>query len=63
MPCNIIFAQHLLITVNGQCVNHVLQKLRQLSRNYGYKTVTAEAHRNEAVRDAFISGITSIPIQ
>jgi len=40
-----------------------LQKLRQLSRDGYYRSVAAEVHRSEAIRDAFISGISSIPIR
>ena len=40
-----------------------LQKLRQLSRDCDYKAVTAGVYRNEAIRDVFISGISSIPIR
>jgi len=65
-PCNIIFARHLLTTCKqqpGQSLDDFFQKLRQLSRDCDYKAVTAEVYRNEAIHDAFISGISSIPIR
>ena len=40
-----------------------MQKLRLLSRDCDYRAVTAEVYRNEEIRDAFISGISSIPIR
>ncbi|CAI9728808.1 Hypothetical predicted protein [Octopus vulgaris] len=61
-PLNIIFARYLLMTCKqepGQSVDDYLQKLKRLAKDCGYRAVDAETHKNEAVRDAFISGLTS----
>ncbi|CAI9723941.1 Hypothetical predicted protein [Octopus vulgaris] len=61
-PLNIIFARDLLMTCKqepGQSVDDYLQKLKRLTKDCGYRAVDAETHKHEAVRDAFISGLTS----
>ena len=59
-PCNVIFARHLLMTCRQQpeqSLDDYLQKLKQLSKDCNYRAVTADICRNEAIRDAFISGL------
>ena len=61
-PKNEVFARHLLATCKqepGQSLDQYLQKLKTLAKDCNFKAVTAEVHKNEAIRDAFISGLTS----
>ena len=59
---NEIFARHQLLTSRQQpeeSLDNVLQELRKLNKNCNYKAVTSEQYREEQVRDAFITGISS----
>ena len=61
-PKNEVFARHLLATCKqepGQSLDQYLQKLKTLAKDCNFKAVSAEVHKNEAIRDAFISGLTS----
>uniref|UniRef100_A0A2C9K8P8 EF-hand domain-containing protein n=1 Tax=Biomphalaria glabrata TaxID=6526 RepID=A0A2C9K8P8_BIOGL len=61
-PKNEVFARHKLATCRqeqGQSIDAFLQKLRSLSKDCNFKAVTAEQHREESIRDAFITGIAS----
>ncbi|XP_055862342.1 uncharacterized protein LOC106074444 [Biomphalaria glabrata] len=65
-PNNEVFARHKLATCRqeqGQSVDAFLQKLRSLSKDCNFKAVTAEQHRDESIRDAFITGIASNSIR
>jgi len=64
-PSNNIFVWHLLACKQQteQFLDDFLQKLRQLSRDCDHEDVTAEVHRNEAICDVFISGISSLPFR
>ena len=65
-PCNVIFSRHLLMTYKQQpeqSLDDYLQKLKQLSKDCNYSAVTADIYRNEAIKDAFISGLISNDIR
>ena len=59
---NVIFARHLLATHKqemGQPMDVYLQHLKNLAKDCQFEQVSAEQHREEAIRDAFISGLNS----
>ena len=62
-PTNEIFARHLLATRcqhPGETLDEYLQSLlKTLSKDCNFKSVTAALHREESIRDAFISGLQS----
>ena len=61
-PKNEVFARHLLSCCKqepGQTLDQYLQKLKTLAKDCNFKEVTAEVHKNEAIRDAFICGLLS----
>lgn len=61
-PKNEVFARHLLATRRqkpGETLDEFLQALKSLSTDCNFKQVTAEKHREEYIRDAFISGLRS----
>jgi transposase InsO family protein len=61
-PNNEIFARHLLATrcqKPGESLDEYLQALKTLSKDCNFKSVTAAQHREESIRDAFISGLQS----
>lgn len=61
-PKNEVFARHLLSTRKQQTsesLDEFLQALKQLSGDCNFQAVTAEKYKEEAVRDAFISGLRS----
>ena len=63
---NAVFARHRLATAKqqpGQTLSEFLQKLQSLSKDCEFQAVTAEVHRQEAVRDAFINGLLSSAIR
>ena len=63
---NTVFARHRLATAKqqpGQTLSEFLQKLQSLSKDCEFQAVTAEVHRQEAVRDAFINGLLSSAIR
>ena len=65
-PKNEIFARHLLSCCKqepGETLDQYLQKLKIHSKDCNFTAVTAEVHRDEAVRDSFISGLTSAHIR
>ena len=65
-PCNVIFARHLLMICKQQpeqSLDDYLQKLKQLAKDCNYRAVNADICRNEAIRDAFISGLQSTAIR
>ena len=65
-PANEVFARHLLSTRKqnpGESLDQYIDILKQLSSDCNFKAVTADTCKDEAIRDAFISGITSQPIR
>ena len=65
-PANEIFLRHQLSTCRqepGQTLDQYLQKLRTLAKNCNFTQVSAEQHKEEAIRDAFISGLLSSSIR
>lgn len=59
---NIIFARHLLATrkqKTGESLEEFLQELHTMSKNCNFRNVSAEEHRLDLVRDAFINGLAS----
>ena len=65
-PKNEVFARHLLSSCKqeqGQSLDQFLQKLKHLAKDCNFKACTAEVHKNEAIRDAFIGGLISPQIR
>ena len=63
---NEIFARHKLATRKqqiGETLDQYLQELKLLSKDCNFLQVSAIQYRDEAVRDAFISGLLSGSIQ
>ena len=61
-----IFARHMLHTCkqdSEQTLDQYVQKLRTLAADCNYQAVTADVRRDEAIRDALISGIQSTQIR
>ena len=61
-PKNEVFARHLLSCCKqdqGQSLDQYLQKLKTLAKDCNFKACSAEVHKDEAIRDAFISGLLS----
>ena len=59
---NVIFSRYVLATrkqKHDESLQNFLQALHLLSKNCNFQNVSAEQHRLEFVRDAFISGLTS----
>ena len=65
-PVNQIFARHQLATrkqSQTESLDEFLQTLKTLSKDCVFTAVTAEEHTDQAVRDAFISGLASQTIR
>ena len=65
-PKNEVFARHLLSSCKqeqGQSLDQYLQKLKTLAKDCNFKACSAEVHKNEAIRDAFIGGLISPQIR
>ena len=65
-PPNTVYARHLLITrrqKEGESLDSFLQVLKSLSRDCYFEPVTADQHRDQYVRDSFITGIRSDQIR
>ena len=65
-PKNEVFVRHLLATCkqeSGQSLDQFVQQLRNLSKDCNFRVVSAEQYRDDALRDAFITGIQSIDIR
>ena len=63
---NAVYARHLLMTrrqQNGETLDSYLQCLKDLSKDCDFRAVTAVQHRDEYIRDSFISGIQSQPMR
>ena len=63
---NSIFARYLLRSCKqqpGQSVDEFFQKLKQLCVDCNFTAVTAQVHKQQAIRDAFISGLASSEIR
>ena len=63
---NPIFARYELISCKqqpGESLDRYLRKLEQLSMDCDYQAVSAQLHKEEAIRDAFIGGIISNEIR
>ena len=65
-PKNEIFARHRLATrrqKEDETLEEFLRSLHLLAKDCNFKAVTAEQSQNDAIRDAFINGITSHSIR
>ena len=61
-----IFARYTLITCKqqaGESLDTYFQKLKRLSEKCNYQAVSAQVHKEEAIRDAFIEGMMSYNIR
>ncbi|XP_045139442.1 uncharacterized protein LOC123520861 [Portunus trituberculatus] len=61
-PTNVVFARHQLATRSqrpDESINAFVHSLKILSKDCEFKQVTADTYTEEAVRDAFITGLTS----
>ncbi|VDP93510.1 unnamed protein product [Echinostoma caproni] len=58
----LIFVRHLLATCKQECgqkVNQFVQKIKTISKDCDFRSVSAEEHRDDAMLDAFITGLLS----
>ena len=65
-PVNTVYACHLLAIrrqQDGETLDSFLQSLNVLSKDCKFSAVTADQHRDESIRDSFISGIQSDQIR
>ena len=65
-PVNKVYARYRLATRRqgeGESLDAFIQDLHRLSKECSFEAVTAEVHRQQHVRDAFISGIQSKAIR
>ncbi|XP_077968990.1 uncharacterized protein LOC120332989 [Styela clava] len=63
---NIIYARHTLATriqLSSETISEFSQALRSLAKDCNFKAVSAEQHREEALRDALITGLCSANIR
>ena len=61
-----IFARYALMSckqLTEESVDIYVQRLKRLSVDCNYQAVSAQVHKEEAIRDAFIEGITSSNIR
>ena len=61
-----VFSRHLLSIRKqqpGESLDEFLQVLKTLSKDCNFESVTAEQHKNEYIRDSFISGLQSNSIR
>lgn len=61
-----VFARHSLATrkqFSGETLDEYLQALKTLSKDCNFRQATAAQYRDEAIRDAFISGLSSSNIR
>lgn len=61
-PKSEIFARYLLTTCRqecGQSIDQFVQNIKTLSKDCNFRLVSAEEHRDEAMRDALITGLQS----
>ena len=66
MPINVIFNRHVLKTSkqkDGENLEDFFQRLKTLSKDCEFRAVTAEQYQSEAIRDAFIAGLSSTEIR
>lgn len=65
-PKNVIYARHCLATrrqQSGESIDEYLLTLEQMSKDCKFEAVSATDYKNEYVRDAFISGLSSAQIR
>ena len=65
-PKNEIYSRHVLATAKQQSnesLDQFMQKLRSLAKDCNFEDVSAEKNQEDAIRDAFISGISSNSIR
>ena len=65
-PKNVIAARHKLRLCKqqaGESIDQFVLRLDYLSKECDYQNVTAEQHRFGLIRNAFIAGMSSIPIR
>nr|XP_039252382.1 uncharacterized protein LOC120329696 [Styela clava] len=63
---NDVFARHKLATNkqrSGECVTEFFQQLSSLAKDCNFEAVSADKYREEAIRDAFITGLKSAEIR
>lgn len=61
-PKNEVLARHLLATrrqQSGETLEQFLQNLKVLAKDCNFKNVTADKYKEEYIRDAFITGLSS----
>ena len=65
-PKNEIFARHLLTTTkqeSDESLSEFARKLKERAKDCNFEAVTAEQHRDNMLRDAFIGGLSSSSIR
>ena len=61
-PKNEVYSRYLLANLRqqgGETIDQYVQKLHEMSKDCNFTSVTSEEYRDNAIRDAFISGIQS----
>lgn len=65
-PKNTVYARHILATrlqKQGESVSEFAQTLKNLAIDCSFESVNAEDHKNQFIRDAFITGLDSNEIR
>lgn len=65
-PKNLIYARHTLATRrqhSDETISQYIESLKKLAINCNFESVTAEQHKNQFIRDAFIAGLSSPDIR
>jgi len=63
---NNVYARHLLVSrrqAAGESISEDLQVPRNLAKDCTFSVLTANQHRDELIRDAFINGLSSSSIR
>ena len=61
-PTSVVFARHKLLTCcqkDGETLDQFMNSLKQLSKECNFQAVDAVKNRDDCVRDAFITGLSS----
>ena len=61
-PTNVVYNRHLLLTAKqdaDQSIDTFVQTLQRVAKTCEFQAVSAEENKNQCMRDAFITGISS----
>ena len=64
-PTSVVYSRHQLLTCKqeGKSVDSFKQDLERIAKSCNFQAVTADENRNQYIRDAFISGLSSSNIR